>query len=83
MKIKFKNALLALPLSASLLMVSCGGDPHEGDDMTHTDTTKVDSSAMETGIETGELSFQVPSPGEMLTFVRMGWRKRKQKHIFP
>lgn len=71
MKIKFKNALLALPLSASLLMVSCGGDPHEGDDMTHTDTTKVDSAAVETGIETGELSFQVPSPGEMLTFVRM------------
>lgn len=76
MKITFKKALLVLPLSASLLMVSCGGDPH-GDDMTHADTTKVDSAAVTAGVETGELSYQVPSPGEMLTFIKMVGGKSK------
>lgn len=66
-----KTALFAVPLTASIMFTSCGGEHPDGDEMT-VDTTKVDSSAVvDNGLETGELSFQVPSPGEMLTFIKM------------
>ena len=81
MKITFKKSLIALPLSASLLMVSCGGNPHEGDDMSHNDTIKVDSSALAGDME-AELNFQVPSPGEMLSFIKVVGGKNNKNTTF-
>ena len=81
MKSTLKKSLIALPLSASLLLISCGGNPHEGDDMTHNDTIKVDSSALNGEME-AELNFQVPSPGEMLTFIKMVGGKSNKSTAF-
>lgn len=62
-----KHFLIA-PLAATLMLVSCGGDKTEGgDDISAVDSVKTEVS---TG-PTNETFFQVPSPGEMLTFIKM------------
>lgn len=81
MKLIFKTAFVAVPLVAGVLFSSCGGE-HADDDLNLNDTTKVDSTKIETGIETGELSFQVPSPGEMLTFIKMVGGKSNKNASF-
>lgn len=77
-----KTALFAVPLTASMLFTSCGSDHSEGEEVT-SDTTKVDSADVSNnGLETAELSFQVPSPGEMLTFIKMvGGKSNKNAAI--
>ena len=61
-----KHFLIA-PLAASLMLVSCGGDKTEGgDEMSGVDFLK-------TEIHTEQITetfFQVPSPGEMLNFIK-------------
>jgi hypothetical protein len=70
MKKIFISSLIAAPLAAGLLFTSCGGEKHEGDEHM-TDTTKVDSTAMVNNDMMGnEMSYQVPSPGEMLSFIK-------------
>lgn len=64
-----RNSLFVVPVLASLMFTSCGGNKTEGgDDIATTDSTKtevVDNSNIT------ETFFQVPSPGEMLTFIKM------------
>lgn len=61
------NYFLIVPFAATLMLSSCGGDKvEEGDEIAGLDTTKtevVDNQITET-------FFQVPSPGEMLTFIK-------------
>ena len=61
------NYFLIVPFAATLMLSSCGGDKvEEGDEIAGADTTKtevVDNQITET-------FFQVPSPGEMLTFIK-------------
>jgi hypothetical protein len=62
-----KHFLIA-PLAASLMLVSCGGGKTEGeDDMSGVDTLKTEVPSE----QVTETFFQVPSPGEMLTFIKM------------
>lgn len=58
--------LLALPLVAGVLLTSCGGDKTEEGEVSQVDTAKVEQPAL----QSGETFFQVPSPGEMLTFIK-------------
>jgi hypothetical protein len=61
------NYFVALTLTG-LVLTSCGDKEGKTEDMEAVDTTKV-----ETNINTpvSETFFQVPSPGEMLTFIKM------------
>ncbi|MCD6067409.1 MAG: hypothetical protein K0S33_2235 [Bacteroidetes bacterium] len=78
----FKTAFLAVPLAAGVILTSCGGDHPDGEEVIN-DSTKVDSAGtVNDGLETGELSFQVPSPGEMLTFIKMVGGKTNKSTAF-
>lgn len=74
-----RNYFLIAPLAASLLLVSCGGDKTEGgDDVLAVDTTKTETQAE----QVTETFFQVPSPGEMLTFIKMVGGKNNKNTSF-
>jgi len=61
-----KHFLIAF-LAAILMLVSCGGDKTEGgDDLFGVDTLKTETQAE----QITETFFQVPSPGEMLAFIK-------------
>ena len=67
MIMKRKHFLIA-PLAVTLVLASCGGGKTEGEeDMTAVDTTKTEAQSE----QVTETFFQVPSPGEMLTFIKM------------
>ena len=73
MIIKRKHFLIA-PLAITLVLASCGGDKTEGeDDMSGVDTLKTETQTE----QVTETFFQVPSPGEMLTFIKMVGGKTK------
>lgn len=73
-----KHFLIA-PLAASLMLVSCGGDKTESED----DMSGMDSLKTETHTEQiTETFFQVPSPGEMLTFIKMVGGKNNKNVSF-
>ncbi|MBL7936049.1 MAG: hypothetical protein JNM51_09620 [Bacteroidia bacterium] len=73
-----KHFLIA-PLAASLMLVSCGGDKTEGgDDLSGVDTLKTETKAE----QITETFFQVPSPGEMLTFIKMVGGKNNKNVSF-
>ena len=64
---KRKHFLIA-PIAVTLALASCGGGKTEGeDDMTTVDTVKIETQTE----QVTETFFQVPSPGEMLTFIKM------------
>jgi hypothetical protein len=64
---KSKYFLIA-PLVASLMLASCGGGKTEGEeDLMAADTVKTEVASE----LVNETFFQVPSPGEMLTFIKM------------
>jgi hypothetical protein len=74
-----RNYLLIAPLAASLMLVSCGGDKTEGEDEVGT----VDSVVTQTdATPVTETFFQVPSPGEMLTFIKMVGGKNNKNVSF-
>ncbi len=76
MTIKSKS-LLIVPVLATMMLASCGDSKTEGgDDIATSDTTKTE--VVENNIT--ETFFQVPSPGEMLTFIKMVGGKN-QKNI--
>ena len=74
-----RNYFLIAPLAATLMLGSCGGDKTEGDeDLSATDTLK-------TEVQTEQITetfFQVPSPGEMLTFIKMVGGKNNKNVSF-
>lgn len=74
-----RNYLLIAPLAASLMLVSCGGDKTEGEDeMATVDSVKTEVEAT----PVTETFFQVPSPGEMLTFIKMVGGKNNKNVSF-
>jgi len=73
-----KHFLIA-PLAATLMLASCGGDKTEGgDDLSGTDTLKTEIPTE----QITETFFQVPSPGEMLTFIKMVGGKNNRNVSF-
>lgn len=74
-----RKYFLIAPLAASLMLASCGGDKTESeDDMSAVDTLK-------TEVQTEPITetfFQVPSPGEMLTFIKMVGGKNNKNVSF-
>lgn len=76
--IQRKHFLIA-PLAASLMLVSCGGDKTEGgDELSGVDTLKTETQTE----QITETFFQVPSPGEMLTFIKMVGGKNNKNVSF-
>ena len=74
-----KNYFLIVPLVASIMLTSCGGDKTEaGDEVAGVDSTKMES----TDNQISETFFQVPSPGEMLTFIKMVGGKNNKNVSF-
>jgi hypothetical protein len=61
-----RKFLLAAPLAVGLMLASCGDKTAEGSE----ETTAADSTKMEAPAPSTETFFQVPSPGEMLTFIK-------------
>ena len=73
-----KHFLIA-PLAAALMLASCGGDKTEGDEeMSGVDTLKTEVSTE----QITETFFQVPSPGEMLTFIKLVGGKNNKNVSF-
>ncbi len=73
-----KHFLIA-PLAASLMLVSCGGDKTEGgEELSGVDTLKTETQTE----QITETFFQVPSPGEMLTFIKMVGGKNNKNVSF-
>jgi hypothetical protein len=67
------------PLAATLMLASCGGDKTEsGDDLSGVDTLKTEVLTE----PITETFFQVPSPGEMLTFIKMVGGKNNKNVSF-
>ncbi len=72
--------LIATPIVFGLVFTSCGSDHPDGEDHGG-DTTMVDTTS--TVIEdSNEMSYQVPSPGEMLTFIKMVGGKNNKNTRF-
>ncbi|MBS1651562.1 MAG: hypothetical protein JSU07_06080 [Bacteroidetes bacterium] len=70
-----KTKFLLFPFAAALFITSCGGND-KAEDAVGTDTSSVAQPKVETSVS--ETFFQVPSPGEMLTFIKMvGGAKNK------
>lgn len=72
-----KPSLLFLSALTAITMSSCGGG-EKADDMETADTVKVD----EPKSPVSETFFQVPSPGEMLTFIKMVGGPNNKKTSF-
>ncbi|MBC7383057.1 MAG: hypothetical protein H7296_08700 [Bacteroidia bacterium] len=73
-----KHFLIA-PLAVGFMLASCGGDKTEsGDDMSGVDTLKTETQTE----QITETFFQVPSPGEMLTFIKMVGGKNNKNVSF-
>ncbi|MGE0567338.1 MAG: hypothetical protein AB7O73_05260 [Bacteroidia bacterium] len=73
------NYLVAIALSG-LVIAGCGDSDNKTDDM----DMNADTTSIETNISTpvSETFFQVPSPGEMLTFIKMVGGKNNKNTSF-
>lgn len=63
-----KSILFFLSIATAVSFTSCGNDTEKTDDTDSIDSAKVDETKVSPISET---FFQVPSPGEMLTFIKM------------
>jgi len=64
-----KIAYFLLPVATGLILSSCGDGDKQNDEMENpVDSTKTTNT---TNTAVSETFFQVPSPGEMLTFIKM------------
>lgn len=78
MIMKRKHFLIA-PIAVTLALASCGAGKTEGeDDMTTVDTVKIETQTE----QVTETFFQVPSPGEMLTFIKLVGGKNNKNVSF-
>lgn len=74
-----RNYLFLAPLAVSLSLASCSGDKTEGtDEIADTDSVKTEVAQT----QVTETFFQVPSPGEMLTFIKMVGGKNNKNVSF-
>ena len=74
-----KHFFLIVPFAASIMLTSCGGDKTESvDEIAGVDSTKTEA----TDSKMSETFFQVPSPGEMLTFIKMVGGKNNKNVSF-
>ena len=80
MKKRIISSFFVLPLVAGLTFSSCGNDKSEEE----LDGNQPDSSSTVAPVvtETEEVSFQVPSPGEMLTFIKSVGKKGNKVTTF-
>ena len=74
-----KHLFIAPLVAVGLILSSCGGDKTEaGDEVTSADSTKTEVQ----NPAAAETFFQVPSPGEMLTFIKMIGGKNNKNTSF-
>jgi hypothetical protein len=74
-----RSNLIFLCATASLLLFSCGdGDGERQDDMDQADSVRTEDKT----VPANETFFQVPSPGEMLTFIKMVGGKNNRNVSF-
>ncbi len=69
-----------LPIATGLILSSCGGDDNKDEIDNGIDSTKTEN--VETNNPVSETFFQVPSPGEMLTFIKMVCGKNNKNTSF-
>lgn len=68
-----------LPIATGLILSSCGGDDNKDEIDNTIDSTKTESVE---NTPVSETFFQVPSPGEMLTFIKMVGGKNNKNTSF-
>jgi hypothetical protein len=68
-----------LPIATGLILSSCGGDDNKDEIENNIDSTKTESVE---NTPVSETFFQVPSPGEMLTFIKMVGGKNNKNTSF-
>lgn len=71
---------LILPIATGLVLSSCGGDDNKDEIENNIDSTKTEN--VNTNAPVSETFFQVPSPGEMLTFIKMVGGKNNKNTTF-
>jgi hypothetical protein len=69
-----------LPVATGLILSSCGNDDNKDDIDNSVDTVKTE--VKENNNPVSETFFQVPSPGEMLTFIKMVGGKNNKNTTF-
>lgn len=70
-----------LPLVTGVVLSSCGGNDNNDENVEHgVDSTKTEN--VEANTPVSETFFQVPSPGEMLTFIKMVGGKNNKNTSF-
>lgn len=75
-----RKHFLITPIVATMMLTSCGGGNTEGEEemLTSADTIKTETQTE----QVTETFFQVPSPGEMLTFIKMVGGKNNKNTSF-
>jgi hypothetical protein len=68
-----------LPIATGLILSSCGGDDNKDEIENNVDSTKTENVE---NVPVSETFFQVPSPGEMLTFIKMVGGKNNKNTSF-
>ena len=71
---------LILPIATGLVLSSCGGDDNKDEIDNGVDSTKTEN--VDSNNPVSETFFQVPSPGEMLTFIKMVGGKNNKNTTF-
>jgi hypothetical protein len=69
-----------LPIATGLVLSSCGGDDNKDEIDNGIDSTKTEN--VDSNNPVSETFFQVPSPGEMLTFIKMVGGKNNKNTTF-
>lgn len=69
-----------LPIATGLVLSSCGGDDNKDEIDNGIDSTKTEN--VDANNPVSETFFQVPSPGEMLTFIKMVGGKNNKNTTF-
>lgn len=71
-----------IPLVTGMVLSSCGGGDNKNEEAEHATADSVKTETVETVNPVSETFFQVPSPGEMLTFIKMIGGKNNKNTSF-